>query len=149
ALESSQLGERAHHRIDLLGLQFAAILQQDQFSRRRLTGADHLGKRQQGLTGGRDRRQLFEQAVPGDLDTPANLLLFVRLQKFALADVVQIHPDKIDVFLRYPRGWKLLDPVVFQRLFRLLVESLVVERLRLFLFDQPRRWFDDGFDLTR
>jgi hypothetical protein len=143
-LEPPQEGKRSHHRIDVLGFQFAAIGKQDQLGRRRMAALHQVGERKQRLTRRGNRRQLLEQLVARRFDAPSDLLFLVRLQQFPFADVIQVHANEVDVLLRQASGRDLLLPAVFG-LDRVAVEVLIVERFGLFFFEKPRRLDDGGF----
>jgi hypothetical protein len=57
--------------------------------------------------------------------------------------VIQVHADKVYVFLRHATGWKFIDAILVQRLLGVAVESHFVEGFRFFLFNQSRGRLDD------
>jgi hypothetical protein len=79
------------------------------------------------------------------LDALANLDFLMRLQQFALADVLQVHADEVDVVSRHA-SLERLPFFVFIRLGlgeRLEIvapaDGLIRKRLRLFLFEESAR----------
>ena len=121
------------YRRNAIGLQLAAVWQQDQFGRRRLPLAHAAGQGDQRLERVRNRRERRLHVGSRRLDLAADLLLLRCREQTKAADVLEIDADRIEIrarnsrlrpFARQPLGF---EPVVF-------VLGYVLRRCRLGLF---------------
>ncbi len=91
-------GERLQHRLDVVLLQFTAVVQQNQLRRRRFAALHLRGQVEQRLAGHRDAAQGRLQFAARALDAKPNFLLILGLQQRPLADVLEVDADKVAVF---------------------------------------------------
>ena len=81
-------------------LQLAALGQQDQLGGRIALRADAIGERDERLHRAGDVGQRRDQIALRVLDALADLDFLVRLQQLALADVLQVDADEVDILAR-------------------------------------------------
>src|SRR5262249_47259829 len=78
-LEPPDTCERAHHRVDVLRLEFPAIGQQNQLGREYAPMPDRVSEGQDGQQGRWDRGQLDHQLCASLLDAASDFLFFMSL----------------------------------------------------------------------
>ena len=116
------------HGRDVFVLQLAALGKQDQFVGGSALRPDAIRERDERLHGARDLRHRRDHVTLGGFDAFADLALLVRLQQAALADVLEIDADEVDILARHPSLRRLLG-LLFVLVLELIVDPAVRDRL--------------------
>src|SRR6185369_8668348 len=91
--------ERSDHRRDLILPKLPALGQQNEICRRHFPGFNAIGQARQRLNGRRDGHHRREEVALRVFDALADSLLLSLLQQLALANMLQIDTNEIDVLV--------------------------------------------------
>jgi len=137
ALERPDACERPQDRADLLGFELASVRQQDELRCWNALAANRVRQREERLTRRWNCRELGKNVALRDFDCSAYLLFLVGLQQLSPPDMSQVHAGQVELFLWESSLWRFFDFFGLQGLAFSVFERLIIERFRLFFFEEP------------